>query len=383
VGPTGLNLTDLARLTVSLTKHGAHKVAEVLKRYATSDVLKRVEAAGANRSQALKNLSASPDGSVPSLWDEARALGPAAVDALVLVAIIFSHHQLISAMRNASDRRGAAGLIERGKQLSGKEYTNFVRILDQLGYGTPHTNSVSFDLASLRSIPKLGPLILNLLKLKLGAANWAGQNDPLEEVIRLRFHEVFGIAPDMLRDWLRPPMIPDDGDDSSLLEEDRKFFEDDATIQPDSPFVFSPGHRQRQTTPTRRSGSAAATADQLHNDIQNRLYDYLVSKFGADHVGTENATGGGTAIDVVTRKRGLVTFYEIKTGRTVRACIRQALPQLLEYAYWPEAQRADALVVVSHLPVTPDAEKYLQHLRAKFSLPLSYLQFDMNANVLR
>lgn len=376
-------MTDLGLLTVSLTKHGAHKVAGVLKQFPTGEVLQRAPAHGADRSQARKNLSALSGEALPPVWDQAKALGPAVIDALVLIAIIFSHHHVIRAMREATDRRGPTGMIERDKQLAGKEYTNFVRILDQLGYGTPHTNSVSFDLSGLFNVPGLGPLAAELLRLKLVAAKWDGGNDLIEELTRLRLDDVFGVPIDQLRDWLNPAEAPSPTDGALLLDEDRRFFEGGSGDTPSQPFSFSPGHRERATAPSTRSGSASVQAEQLHNDLQNRLYRYLVQQLGAEYVGTENPTGGGTAIDLVTRKGGVVTFYEIKTGPTVRACIRQALPQLMEYAYWPEDRRADELVVVSHLPVTKDATRYVRHLRAEFDLPLSYRQFDMVENVLR
>jgi hypothetical protein len=94
-------------------------------------------------------------------------------------------------------------------------------------------------------------------------------------------------------------------------------------------------------------------------------------------------TGSGTSIDVATQVNGQITFYEIKTGASVRASIRQALPQLLEYAYWPQERRASELIIVSHLPVTDAADRYLKFLRAEFDLPLAYKQFDLKAKKLR
>ena len=77
-----------------------------------------------------------------------------------------------------------------------------------------------------------------------------------------------------------------------------------------------------------------------------------------------------------------ITFYEIKTGTSVRASIRQAIPQLLEYAYWSAEKRADELVIVSHLKITGAAKKYLKFLRDQFNVPLSYKQFDLKTNTL-
>jgi hypothetical protein len=109
----------------------------------------------------------------------------------------------------------------------------------------------------------------------------------------------------------------------------------------------------------------------------------LKAKFGSGAVGTEQDTGSGTAVDVVTLHRGKTTFYEIKTAPSVRASIRQALPQLLEYAFWPEERRADELVVVSHLAPTDSAKRFVAFLRSEFNLPLSYKQFDLNKNLLK
>jgi hypothetical protein len=114
--------------------------------------------------------------------------------------------------------------------------------------------------------------------------------------------------------------------------------------------------------------------------LQNRLYAYLKDEVGAKNVGTEMNTGSGTAIDLATNVKGRITFYEIKTGASVRASIRQALPQLLEYAYWPEDDRAHQLVIVSHLPVTGEANRYLSYLRNKFHIPIIYKQFDLKKN---
>jgi hypothetical protein len=103
---------------------------------------------------------------------------------------------------------------------------------------------------------------------------------------------------------------------------------------------------------------------------------------GSKSVGTEQDTGSGTSIDLVIDDAGEFTFFEIKTGTSVRASIRQAIPQLLEYAYWPNKERATRLVVVSHLPTTKAAEKYLKYLRDKFGLPIYYQQFSLEENKL-
>jgi hypothetical protein len=162
-----------------------------------------------------------------------------------------------------------------------------------------------------------------------------------------------------------------------MLPKDEEFFQAPDEGKQKSVFKFKPGHVERAVEPITKAASPRTRANQLHNDIQNKLYIYLCNKFGKAYVGTEQSTGSGTAIDVVTEKDGETTFYEIKTSPSVRTNIRQAIPQLLEYAYWPDKKQAHALVVVSHLPLTKDAKRYIAHLCTEFKLPLSYRQFDL------
>jgi hypothetical protein len=121
--------------------------------------------------------------------------------------------------------------------------------------------------------------------------------------------------------------------------------------------------------------SAKGKARLLHNEIQTKLFDELVKEFGADNVGSEVASGhGATAIDLVVKTAKSFWFYEIKTAPSVKACIRQAIPQLLEYAYWDgKKSRCDRLIIVGPKPVTKTAEAYLNFLRKTFGLELSYI----------
>lgn len=376
-------MTDLDRLKVSLTKHNAHKVAQLLKEHDAAEVFDRLGEVRAEAAQARKNLSTLPDDVLPPVWAKVIQLGDDAIDALVLVGIIFSHRALIEAMQTASQRRGFSGRIERGKQLDGKAYTNFVQIVDSLGYATRREyEGVTFNLKAMFEIPGLAPLVAELLELKLKEANWDAKNTVAEEAVALGFHRVFGVTSEELKNWLTTDVQPAAAG-SALLAKDEEFFQEETEGEAAKPFQFKAGHVDRDVDPVTRSASNKSKANRLHNDIQNKLYAYLKDKVGAQNVGTEMNTGSGTAIDVATSVKGHITFYEIKTGSSVRASIRQALPQLLEYAYWPEDTRAHELVIVSHLPVTDAANRYLDFLRKRFNLPISYKQFDIKSNSLR
>lgn len=375
-------MTDLRRLKVSLTKHNAHKIARLLKIYRSNDILSKLAEVRAERAQARKNLSVQKGDKVPDIWAKAKSLGHRAIDALVLVGIIFSHHELIHAMMDATERDKFSGRITRGVQLDHKPYTNFVRIIDQLGYSTKLDYSgVSFNLRPMFHIAGLGPLVGELLTYKLVAAGWDQKGSVANEAIALAFHKVFGVKAKELRDWLSNNVQPPSSE-LGIHPRDVEFFQIDNEGISTATFAFRAGHTEREVEPFNRTSSGIVKITQLHNDIQNKLYAYLKKQLGEDNVGTEVDTGNGTSIDIVTTSDGKTTFYEIKTSPSVRACIRQAIPQLLEYAYWPQDGRAAELVVVSHQPITKDGKRYLEHLRRQFGLPLSYKWFDLNKNSL-
>lgn len=375
-------MTDLNRLRVSLTKHNAHKVARLLKSYKAAEVFARLGEVEAEPSQARKNLSTLPNGALPPVWSKVQQLGPDAIDALVLIALIFSHKDLIAAMVSASGRKSFVGAIERNKQLNGKAYTNFVRWLDQLGYATKvEGDQVTFNLKGMFRIPAFGALVRELLELKLAEAKWDRRNSVSDEAAANGFHRVFGIKRIELKAWLDADACPGAAA-TSLTSKDEEFFDEEVEGKAPKKFEFKPGHAERDVDPLAKAGSPKSKANQLHNDLQNKLYQHLKNKLGPEHVGTEVNSGNGTSIDLVTQCDGVTNFYEIKTGSSVRSSIRQAIPQLLEYAYWGADDIADNLIIVSHLPITKSAEKYVDYLRNKFGMPLEYQQFDLKSGQL-
>lgn len=366
-------MTDLTKLSVSLTKHGAHKISFLLKKYGKDGVLSNVrgqdEGVNIDAGQARKNLSIGSDGVVPVVWNAARACGDAHVDALVFIAIIFSHYELIDAMRT-SGTAPYVGTIRRDNHLNGKAYTNFAHIIEELGFATAHEyEQVSYDVSKLFQLPGLAELVRGVLTLKLQKAGWSGVNTLEEECAALGMHEVFGIDAEKFTSWLASDETPDE-------IEDRQFFSGDEPNIGLGVFEFSAGHNQRKVGVVPVRGGGQKMANLLHNKIQNELYARLCDQFGQENVGTENPTGDGTSIDLVVKQDAGLTFYEIKTAGTLKACIRQAIPQLLEYAFWKGTyDRAKRLVIVSPHELTEEAKIYLEFLKEQFKLPLEYEQF--------
>jgi hypothetical protein len=371
-------MTNSKRLKVSLTKHGAHKLAILFKNFGSDEILDHlwgsIEDVNIEAVQAKKNLSVK-DGVVPAVWEKARLLGSDAVNALVLLGIIFSHHKLIAAMSaSTAPNTPLTGIVIRGQQLHGKAFTNFAHTLKELGYSTEHSkHHVRYDLTHLFAIKNLYPLAKELIELKLRTAGWTGAKPLLEELADLKFHEVFSLSQLQFKNWLTSGSfdVPE-----VATEDDLSFFEEASDLPTPNVFVFTSGHKHRKTGTVGVSRTQAATsAELLHNSMQNRLYASLVEKYGQDCVGTEIPTGAGTAIDIVVKTPDFCQFYEIKTASCVKACIRQALPQLLEYAYWHGfTDRADQLIIVGRGPVTNEATVYLALLRETFRIPIIYEQ---------
>lgn len=110
-----------------------------------------------------------------------------------------------------------------------------------------------------------------------------------------------------------------------------------------------------------------------HVEVSNRLVAYLEAQYGDVNVAQENSIGA-RRIDVVARTPAGDVFYEIKTYPSLRACVREAIGQLLEYAFYPDKSNAVKLVVVA-----PGCEKsqeyravaqYMEQLRSALNIPI-------------
>lgn len=379
-------MTDLKKLNVSLTKHGAHKIALLLKQYPASEILQHLHGSvpgiAIEEAQAKKNLSVGVGNAVPDVWTEVKKLGVDAVDDLTLIAILFSHYKLISTMI-ASSLGQFVGKIIRDKELKGKEYTNFAHTLHMLGYVDKlNYDFVEYDLEKIFKVKGLGILARKVLEAKLITAGWVGENSVIDESIALQFHKALSITDRQFRNWLATGDF-DFCKDDMLLDDDEQFFIVASDAKISHPFVFAPGHNSRPVGAVDVKGPVnKVSARRLHNLIQNKLYEFLKSRYGEKSVGTEVNTGDGTSIDLVLEENAGYWFYEIKTASSVKASIRQALPQLLEYSYWPNENKAVRLIIVSHLPAAQIPELYLDTLRNTFGIPIYYEQFCLESEML-
>lgn len=146
---------------------------------------------------------------------------------------------------------------------------------------------------------------------------------------------------------------------------------------PAEPLKFRPGCNVKPATTTASQAERVLDVSLRHNTLQLALYRELADTHGEENVGTEITYVPGSSIDVVVQATDGLSFYEIKTASSAKACLREALGQLLEYAYWPGSETPKELVVVGEAPLTNDGKRYVDLLRARFSLPLSYRRISV------
>lgn len=123
----------------------------------------------------------------------------------------------------------------------------------------------------------------------------------------------------------------------------------------------------RSETERMRAAQTGTTYDPQHSKLQNRLRRNLQAQYGKNSVTQEREF-----VDLKLIESGLTTFIEIKMERTVKKCVRLALGQLLEYASYPNLQKADRLLIVGDVFATEDDKKYLRYIRQTFNIPIYY-----------
>ncbi len=143
-------------------------------------------------------------------------------------------------------------------------------------------------------------------------------------------------------------------------------------------FSFRPGVAPRVASTKTSLAERELNITLKHNLLQAALCRRLIAEYGAENVRSEQPSGLGTMIDVVLRQRpDEYWYYEIKTALSPRACVREALGQLLEYAYWPGAHQASRLVICGESSLDADGQTYIDELRRRFQLPISYEQIAL------
>ena len=81
-------------------------------------------------------------------------------------------------------------------------------------------------------------------------------------------------------------------------------------------------------------------------------------------------------IDLQATKNGEIHFFEVKTHDTARACIREALGQILEYNHYPNTKRADKMFIVGPTKPSKEELQYIQLLQQQYRMNISYRYYS-------
>ncbi|MDR5809535.1 hypothetical protein [Caballeronia sp. LZ019] len=227
-------MSGLSNLTVSLTKNGYQKIADVIIKHPRHEILANIHGvhAGINldRSQIFNMLSGNPiTNELPEVWDEVRSFDEPQVRALTFIAILYSHNQLIGIF--AKSKTGEMrGTLRRDDFGNDKAYTNIAYTMQSFGICAyrPGAAYVDYSMATVFSDMRIGPLAKKVIAKKLEQTGWR-EPPPGDEFLRTfyeqcfhyQFHDALGLSPEQFESWLEgrvvqvsvlPPMVLPDTD---------------------------------------------------------------------------------------------------------------------------------------------------------------------------
>lgn len=157
-----------------------------------------------------------------------------------------------------------------------------------------------------------------------------------------------------------------------------------------SDFTFTLESENRTTTKKRKLSKFIREPGEIevfHETIKENLLNTLkkpITILGKEYtidvntLSDEHEVNKINYIDLVAQTTtGEIIFFEIKTAFEARLCIRQALGQLMEYAFFPNVKHADLLVVVGTGNKTAHIESYIKKLKENFNINIDYLQISL------
>ncbi len=134
---------------------------------------------------------------------------------------------------------------------------------------------------------------------------------------------------------------------------------------------FNQGLHIAEEIDSRSSSPEKIKVQHLHNELMRRLYYHLCQQYGEKNVGTENHIGT-KKIDVVVKTEGGYNIYEIKTDKEPRNCVREAMGQILDYAFFECGDIINKMVIVGVTTESKEVNTYLAKFREKNSLEIYY-----------
>jgi hypothetical protein len=126
--------------------------------------------------------------------------------------------------------------------------------------------------------------------------------------------------------------------------------------------------------------TGAVFVDPQEKRLQRRLMELLQEQFGKNNVKREGGFGPAP-FDLVVRNGQRTILIEMKAYADARRVIREALGQILEYAFlYPnKSKRMENvdLFIVAPAPLSEAVLNYMNLLRTRFAIPVRYCSFTL------
>jgi len=185
----------------------------------------------------------------------------------------------------------------------------------------------------------------------------------IDNVENLNYKNILSVLDDLLKIYIE-------------VESDHSYIAFDNGVSDKNEFIFNSNNPKITTHKEYRTVEREIDVDIRHSLLQIALSDELIAIYGNENVSVENPFLGNR-IDIVLKTDTEFHFYEVKVASSAKACIRQAVGQLLEYAYWPGKKHAHKIVVVGEHILEKEAAGYLLFLQNEFHLPIEYKQITI------
>lgn len=153
---------------------------------------------------------------------------------------------------------------------------------------------------------------------------------------------------------------------------------DDVAQLPSTVSARRPGRKGQATPPVQdsyyASGGAGRECSPEHWMLVTALHKELLKEFSEKEISFET-----NFVDVTVTTATQKILYEVKSDYSTRRVLRQAIGQLLEYAYYWDQPKANQvrLVAVGRTELGAEDEVYLKYLQDQLKLPLDYQQVKL------
>lgn len=123
----------------------------------------------------------------------------------------------------------------------------------------------------------------------------------------------------------------------------------------------------KDVQPQKRTGHRSYIASQKHNLLQEALKKKLIVKFGKGSVKVEE-----NYVDVKLITPSSITFYEVKSASYASDCIKDALGQLLSYAFSDSEKKKKKIVVVGQYPPNENELMFIEFIKEILDIEFNY-----------